>query len=109
MFIYCCPSNSPVKNRMLYSLSVKAFVHLCGARLDLPNVKRVRFSFFTYSYSFLTVSQLESSDSSEVTDEWITSQLGSNGTDTSAAESSATESGSGDKKPFAKPRRPGRK
>ncbi|GAA5988343.1 hypothetical protein JCM10908_002174 [Rhodotorula pacifica] len=110
--IYSCPAASPVKSRLLYSSAVLVFC------------KRAVPEWTGLS----VIKKLETSDPSEITPEWIDSELGplatptaataSDGAETPAADSqgggSASASGTSTPKPdsevkFARPARPGRR
>ncbi|KAG8738490.1 Twinfilin-1 [Ceratobasidium sp. 414] len=85
IFTYTCPSGSPVKHRMLYSSGVASFVHDVKAQLGVVAVKR-----------------LEASDPTELDLDWLRSELTPAGTGTQTPVDDS-------KKPFAKPRGPGRR
>ncbi|KAM0789154.1 hypothetical protein ACM66B_000005 [Microbotryomycetes sp. NB124-2] len=92
VFIYCCPSTSPVKSRLLYSSSTSAAVAQAKA-LGVDIVKK-----------------LETSDPDEITDEYIAQELGpALATSSADASRSHTPLPVDDKPAFARPARPGRK
>ncbi|TBU35777.1 hypothetical protein BD311DRAFT_680384 [Dichomitus squalens] len=95
--IYSCPSASPVRHRMLYSSAV-LFV-----------VKEVKeFLSSTGSTSTLSSRKVETSDPSELDEKYLVSELGLAGADVPTSAASGPAEG-GDRKPFARPKGPGRK
>ena len=101
VFVYVCPTSSPIKNRMLYST---------GA----GSVQRSATSLLAESSSTLASRKLETSDPSEVNEEFLVSGL-------DLRESPAASNpivgvvhsgklGGGETRPaFARPKRPGSK
>ncbi|KAG9076994.1 Twinfilin-1 [Ceratobasidium sp. UAMH 11750] len=85
IFTYTCPSGSPIKHRMIYSSGVASFVNDVKAQLGVVVVKR-----------------LEASDPSELDLDWLRTELTPAGTGTQTPVDDS-------KKPFAKPRGPGRR
>jgi len=91
VFIYCCPSNAPIKARMVYASASRSISNHATTSLGLVIVKR-----------------LETSDPSEITEQLIEQELGV-ATSTNAGSTPAVA----DDKPintgFSKPKRPGRR
>lgn len=85
VFTYTCPSGSPIKHRMLYSSGVASLVNDVKVHLGITVAKR-----------------LEASDPTELDLAWLKSELTPAGTGTQTPVDDA-------KKPFAKPRGPGRR
>ncbi|RXW18882.1 hypothetical protein EST38_g6968 [Candolleomyces aberdarensis] len=94
VFIYSCPSSSPIKNRMLYSSGSG------GTYLSAKNI-------IIETSSDVTVAsrKIETSDPSELDEAYLTQELGRSDS-TAASESPVTSTAP---KPFAKPRGPGRR
>ncbi|KAF4578506.1 actin-binding proteins ADF family protein [Pleurotus pulmonarius] len=95
-WIYSCPSNSPVKNRMLYSSCSLATFLAAKALLS------------SYPTSTVASRKIETSDPQELDEAFLVSYLD---LDTAAAAASIVPShaDTGEKKPFARPRGPGRR
>jgi len=96
VFIYSCPSSSPIKYRMLYS---------SGSSSVFQSAKDILSS--SQSTSTLASRKIETSDPAELNENYLASELGLN---------SATPLGSSvapvqdvEKRPFARPKGPGRK
>jgi twinfilin-like protein len=96
VFIYACPSSSPIKHRMLYS---------SGAIGVFASAKTI---LGPESSSVLASKKIETSDPKEIDEAFIRAELG--------VEESAPGSGAGtpslrddEKKPFARPKGPGRR
>ncbi|KAI0780732.1 actin depolymerizing protein [Trametes elegans] len=95
--IYSCPSASPVRHRMLYSSAVLSVVRDVKALLDSAG-----------STSSVASRKVETSEPSELDEKFLIAELGLDRSDASAgAASLPTEST--DKKPFARPKGPGRR
>ncbi|KAF8319344.1 actin depolymerizing protein [Clavulina sp. PMI_390] len=96
IFIYACPSSSPVKSRMLYSSSANTLVQHARTNFNITVSKRV-----------------EVSDPSDIDVPWLKRELeptASTSTPGSAAGSGASTPVIGDeKKPFARPKGPTRR
>ncbi|KAH9934699.1 actin depolymerizing protein [Fomitopsis serialis] len=95
VFIYSCPSSSPVKNRMLYS---SGFISTC---LDAKKILELAGSVAT-----ITARKIETSDPSELDEKYLAVELGRDGV---AAASAAAPVVQDEKKAFARPKGPGRK
>ncbi|KLO13551.1 actin depolymerizing protein [Schizopora paradoxa] len=95
IFIYSCPSTSPIKGRMVYSLAAASLLQTAK-------------TFLAGSKANLVAKKLETSDPSEINAEFIVSRLN---LDREDPEGNATTSrpGSSEPKAFAKPRGPGRR
>ncbi|KAI0636776.1 actin depolymerizing protein [Trametes polyzona] len=95
--IYSCPTASPVRHRMLYSSAV------------LSVVREVK-ELLTSSGSSSTVAsrKVETSDPSELDEKFLIAELGLSRSDASAGAAGIPTEGS-DKKPFARPKGPGRR
>lgn len=93
VYIYSCPSSSPIKYRMLYSSSFLS-TYMAAQQL-IP----------ASDTSVLSARKIQVSDPHELTESYISSELGL--TDPSPA--SGTPVVEAEKKPFAKPRGPARK
>ena len=92
VFIYSCPSSSPVKNRMLYS-SGKLSTYLDAKKvLELEG-----------SSTIIAERKIETSDPAELDEKYLALELGRDST--AAAATPAQD----EKKPFARPKGPGRK
>ncbi|SCZ90058.1 BZ3500_MvSof-1268-A1-R1_Chr9g10693 [Microbotryum saponariae] len=87
VFIYSCPSTSPIKSRMIYASSFHS-VRTKASNLGVDVSKR-----------------LETSSPEEITDAFVAAEFGQ----AVAGESTPTGDGGGDKPAFARPSRPGRK
>ncbi|KZT68163.1 actin depolymerizing protein [Daedalea quercina L-15889] len=95
VFIYSCPSSSPVKNRMLYS-SGKMSTYLDAKKaLDLEG-----------GPTTIAERKIETSDPSELNESYLASELGRG---RAVAASVAAPAVQDEKKPFARPKGPGRK
>ncbi|TYJ56629.1 hypothetical protein B9479_002721 [Cryptococcus floricola] len=91
IFVYCCPSGSPVRYRMVYSTSVRS------VRQDAIGKANVDI-----------VSKLETSDPSELTESYLKSSLPSNKpTHSSSLPNPATASSNTTSAPFGGPARAG--
>ncbi|KAI0647244.1 actin depolymerizing protein [Trametes meyenii] len=95
--IYSCPSSSPVRHRMLYSTAALGTVREVKAFLE---------SFG--STSTLASRKIETSDPSELNEKYLVAELGLTGSDAPATASIVPTQGS-DRKPFARPKGPGRR
>lgn len=100
VFIYSCPSSSPIKPRMVYS---------SGAAGLFVSAKSI-FTAESSSSSVLATRRIETSDPKELGEAYLITGLGL-GTGTTDVEG---DSGAGtpqeeDKKPFARPKGPGRR
>ncbi|KAH9857081.1 actin depolymerizing protein [Lenzites betulinus] len=95
--IYSCPSASPVRHRMLYSSAVLSVVR---------EVKELLSS--SGSSSTLASRKVETSDPSELDEKYLIAELGLSGSVAATATAGVSSEGS-DKKPFARPKGPGRK
>ncbi|EIW60075.1 actin depolymerizing protein [Trametes versicolor FP-101664 SS1] len=95
--IYSCPSASAVRHRMLYSSAVLSVVR---------EVKELLSS--SGSSSTIASRKVETSDPSELDEKYLIAELGLSSTGASAATAGVPTEGS-DKKPFARPKGPGRK
>lgn len=133
VLIYSCPASSPIKSRLVYSSALLVFY-----KRALPQwtgqtvIKKVssccsRFRDNQHAHSaHLTHAQLETSDPSEITPDWIDTELGplaatastdataAGGADESSTPASGSASGTSTPKPesevkFARPARPGRR
>ncbi|CCM02067.1 uncharacterized protein FIBRA_04143 [Fibroporia radiculosa] len=96
IFIYSCPSCSPVKDRMVYSL---------GSNDVFRNANGILSS--SGGIPAFTTRRVETSDPTELNEGFLTSWLDSNDlTSTNSAEAPVHNT---EKKPFARPKGPGRK
>ncbi|KAI0372856.1 actin depolymerizing protein [Pilatotrama ljubarskyi] len=95
--IYSCPSASPVRHRMLYSSAVLSVVR---------EVQEILSS--SGSTSTVASRKVETSDPSELDEKYLIAELGLTGPDASTGAAAQPIEGS-DKKPFARPKGPGRK
>ncbi|KAH9945940.1 actin depolymerizing protein [Epithele typhae] len=93
--IYSCPPSSAVRHRMLYSSAVLTVVKQVK---DLLAAER--------SSSILAARKIETSDPAELDEAYLVSSLGLSDTTAAASALPATD---GDKKPFARPKGPGRR
>ena len=96
VFIYSCPSSSPIKHRMLYSSgSAGVFAH--AKSIVSPN-----------SSAVLASKKIETSDPKEVDEEFLRVELG---LDLGGETEGGTRGGGGkeEKKVFARPKGPGRR
>ncbi|KAI0727196.1 actin depolymerizing protein [Fomitopsis betulina] len=94
IFIYSCPSSSPVKNRMIYS-SGKLSTYLDAKKvLELEG-----------SSTIIAERKIETSDPTELDEKYLALELGRDGT----ARSSDANPVQDEKKAFARPKGPGRK
>jgi len=101
IFIYSCPSSSPVKHRMLYSSAARG-VHASATSI-LSNGSSV---------SALASRKIETSDPKEIDEAFLRAELGvgAGGSGSGPGSGSGTPSlGEEEKKPFARPKGPGRK
>lgn len=106
VFIYSCPSGSPVKPRMIYSATCRALYHVSKSLLMSPN-------------AHLVSRTVETSDPAELGEAYLKEELGLGEEDTSTSGASGGDSGlsavAGGTKlgaptnAFAKPRGPARK
>jgi len=96
VFIYSCPSSSPVKHRMVYSSGLLSVFHAVKAILP-PDTLASR--------------KIETSDPGEINEEFLRTELGLTEDVSLTNTSIAKESGdNGDeKKPFARPKGPARR
>ncbi|GAA5903489.1 twinfilin TWF1 [Sporobolomyces salmoneus] len=103
VLIYSCPPKSPIKSRLIYSSAVLVFYKY--AAKEFAGVEVLK--------------KLETDDPSEVTKEWIDSELGPLATNSTSTNDGDDSSGSGtlagaapmpkeDRASFARPTRPGR-
>ncbi|KAG7452977.1 actin depolymerizing protein [Guyanagaster necrorhizus] len=92
IFIYSCPSTSPIKHRMLYSTSAYP-IYMVAKTLLPPDVVAAR--------------RIETSDPKEITEDYLKIELKLT-SDNSASNASELPD-SGEKKPFAKPKGPNRR
>jgi len=96
IFIYSCPSTSPIKGRMVYSLAAASLIQtakglLAGSRANLVTKK------------------LETSDPSEINAQFIVSRLNLDREDPEGSSTTTNRPGSSEPKAFAKPKGPGRR
>ncbi len=96
VFIYSCPSTSPIKGRMVYSLAAASLMQtakglLAGSRANLVTKK------------------LETSDPSEIDAQFIVSRLNLDREDPEGSSTTTSRPGSSEPKAFAKPKGPGRR
>lgn len=98
VFIYSCPSSSPIKHRMVYSSGASAvFTH---AKTILPP---------STSAGSLASRKIETSDPTELGEAYLVAELGLDvGGDAEPGSGAATPRDE-EKKPFARPKGPGRK
>ena len=107
VFIYSCPSSSPIKHRMLYS---------SGASGVFASAKSI-ITAASSSASVLASRKIETSDPKELDEAYLRAELGIGaGGAGGSVPGSAPGSGAGtpslrdeDKKPFARPKGPGRR
>ncbi|KAF8894496.1 hypothetical protein BD779DRAFT_842149 [Infundibulicybe gibba] len=92
VFIYSCPSSSPVKHRMVYS---------SGSSSVFQSAKSIIASSAIFSQ--LASRKVETSDPTELTEAYLKLELGLTGATSSLSSRSDSTDGS---KPFAKPRGP---
>ncbi|TDL24739.1 actin depolymerizing protein [Rickenella mellea] len=91
-FIYACPSYSPIKHRMLYS---------SGSSSVIQKAKEILSS----TSSNLSSRKIETSDPTEINEEFLKNELGILG----AVTGGSANIGGDEKKGFARPKGPGRK
>lgn len=109
MFIYSCPSSSPIKSRLLFSSSVRG-VLATAQTLNVTVDKKVR----TRSSGGADAGQIETSEPAEVDQAFVEDELGplptlaASGDETSRSTTPLPPSAADDKS-FARPSRPGRK
>ncbi|OSX65124.1 hypothetical protein POSPLADRAFT_1178769 [Postia placenta MAD-698-R-SB12] len=96
IFIYSCPSSSPIKHRMLYSSGASSVLQSAKGILSLSP-----------GSSALAARRIETSDPAELTEEYLIAELGLD--PAAAAASSISTTLDGEKKAFARPKGPGRK
>lgn len=96
VFIYSCPSSSPIKHRMLYSSGASSVLQSAKGILSLSP-----------GSSALAARRIETSDPAELTEEYLIAELGLDSA--AAAASSIPTTLDGEKKAFARPKGPGRK
>jgi len=97
LFIYSCPSSSPVKHRMVYSSGSSG-------------VFQAAKTLLASSSSHLNARKIETSDPAELDEAYLKSELGFNATSAaSEGVSAAVKAPLGDNARFAKPRGPARK
>lgn len=87
IFVYCCPSSSPIKHRMLYSSGVAVAVHE-AKQMGVPVAKRI-----------------ETSDPSDLDAQFLLSALGLDEHPSGATPGASA----GEARPFARPKGPARK
>ncbi|KAJ7461017.1 hypothetical protein B0H11DRAFT_2057824 [Mycena galericulata] len=100
VFIYSCPSSSPVKHRMVYASGFNAvFIAAKTLLADSPSPLQTR--------------KIETSTPAEIDEEYLRSELdlsGGQGTPASGASTPAAAAGTDEeKKPFARPRGPAKR
>ncbi|KAI0831510.1 actin depolymerizing protein [Trametes gibbosa] len=95
--IYSCPSASPVRHRMLYSSAVLSVVREVKEHLSSSG-----------SSSTVALRKVETSDPSEINERFLIAELGLSPSDAPTATAGVSAEGS-DKKPFARPKGPGRR
>ncbi|TFK29820.1 actin depolymerizing protein [Coprinopsis marcescibilis] len=94
VFIYSCPSNSPIKHRMIYSSSSTSTYQ--GAKSIISNLS---------SDVDLAARKIETSDPSEINEAYLRSELGFKGDASDAGSSTPQQS----KAMFARPKGPARR
>lgn len=94
--IYSCPSNSAVKNRMVYSSGARGVFASAKNLFDEDN-----------SASLFAARKIETSDPQEITEAFLIAELGLAGSSGGATGTSTPVEEA--KKPFAKPKGPGRR
>ena len=97
VFIYSCPSSSPVKDRMLYS---------CSCVMLFKSAEQV---LAAEGGSTLASRKIETSDPSELNEKYLASELGLTSVTGSEASGASTPIDSGERKPFARPKGPGKR
>lgn len=101
VFIYSCPSTSPIKHRMLYSSGASSVFQASGSILS------------SRTSSYLAGRKIETSDPKELDEMYIMTELGRIASGTFAdGENNGTMGSKGlsdDKKPFARPKGPSKK
>ncbi|KDQ60680.1 hypothetical protein JAAARDRAFT_31659 [Jaapia argillacea MUCL 33604] len=104
VFIYSCPSTSPIKHRMIYSSGALIFYNQVKAILAPPNLS---------PSTVLASRKIETSNPRELDEEHVKSELGLEGSGVATpveAGSGAGGNGAGEeKKAFARPKGPGRR
>lgn len=98
VFIYSCPSSSPIKHRMLYS---------SGSGSTLRWIKELLAS--TAPTAQLASRKIETSEPRELTEEYIVEELRLNAPQEAEGNEGATSRPNDAPKPFAKPRGPPRR
>ncbi|KAI5123335.1 hypothetical protein M0805_001760 [Coniferiporia weirii] len=97
VFIYTCPSSSPIKNRMLFSSGASA-VHLEAKSLLAGSPS-----------TSLAARKVETSDPTELTEAYLISELGLDKAAQESTETAASAKVGGEARGFARPKGPGRK
>ncbi|KAH9951888.1 actin depolymerizing protein [Amylocystis lapponica] len=98
VFIYSCPSASPIKHRMLYSSSFLSVFQAAQKALSSSG-----------SPSTLLSRKVQTSTPSELDESFLASELGLNGNSAAGGETASTPLAEPEKKAFAKPRGPARR
>ncbi|KAK7693694.1 hypothetical protein QCA50_003265 [Cerrena zonata] len=93
VYIYSCPSSSPVKHRMLYSSGARAMFHTAKNLLGVAS---------------LLERKIETSDPTELTEDYLKLELGLTDDQSSGAGTTQPVQAE-DKKAFARPKGPGRR
>ncbi|KAK0228061.1 actin depolymerizing protein [Armillaria fumosa] len=93
IFIYSCPSTSPIKHRMLYSTSAYP-IYMVAKTLLHPDTVAAR--------------RIETSDPKEITEGYLKIELKLS-SDNSVSQNASEVLDGGEKKPFAKPKGPNRR
>lgn len=115
-FVYTCPAGSRVKDRMLYATGLRGVMSL-GEAAGIEVVKRVSLRFvLSRSIRYFCVSveltvrlvllQIEYTDPSDITPESLDEELAPKGAAADGGDASAL---GGERRAFAKPKRPGRR